>query len=145
MNLQVPKPSSINLSAKPEGLRQVFDIQGTQRLQYPLLKEYTLNQIRDPTIVIFFGTFLNQGILESLGRPTKTAKGFDRSFFVSKVLDGLFCRCTLRVPLFVGFSGLRFRVLSFGISECLRFTVYDALNFVHILHSLITAFIASKV
>ena len=36
-----------------------------QRLQYPLIKEYTLNQIRDPTI--FYGVFLNQGILESLG------------------------------------------------------------------------------
>ena len=37
----------------------------TQRLQYPLIKEYPLNHIRDPTII--YGIFLNEGILESLG------------------------------------------------------------------------------
>ena len=37
----------------------------TQRLQYPLIKEYTLNLIRVP--IIDFNIFLNSGLLESLG------------------------------------------------------------------------------
>ena len=36
-----------------------------QRLQYPLIREYTLNHIREPTILS--GIFLNYGVLESLG------------------------------------------------------------------------------
>ena len=39
--------------------------QDTQRLQYPLIKECTLNLIRVPIIV--YGIFLNSGVLESLG------------------------------------------------------------------------------
>ena len=30
---------------------------GTQRLQYPLMKEYILNHSRDPTVI--YGIFLN--------------------------------------------------------------------------------------
>ena len=37
----------------------------TQRLQYPSIKEYTLNYSRDPSMIK--GIFLTQGILESLG------------------------------------------------------------------------------
>ena len=38
-----------------------------QSLQNPLIKEYTLNHIRDPNI--FYAIFLNQGVLEVLGAP----------------------------------------------------------------------------
>ena len=34
-----------------------FKVQGTQRLQYLLIKEYTLNHMRDPTRIK--GIFLN--------------------------------------------------------------------------------------
>ena len=40
----------------------------TQRLQYPSIKEYSLNHIKDPTIIQRY-IFLNKGILESLGTP----------------------------------------------------------------------------
>ena len=39
--------------------------QGSQRLQYPLMKEYTLNHIRD--LLKFKVQSLKKGILESLG------------------------------------------------------------------------------
>ena len=40
----------------------------TQRLQNPLIKEYTLNHIRDP--IIIYGIFLNLGGLEALAKGT---------------------------------------------------------------------------
>ena len=42
-------------------------IPSTQRPQYPLIKEYTLNYSRIPTMI--YGIFLNYGIMESLGIP----------------------------------------------------------------------------
>ena len=41
----------------------------SQRLQYPLIKEYSLNHDRDPTMIS--GIFLNSGILVSLGSPSR--------------------------------------------------------------------------
>ena len=35
----------------------IIAVLGTQRLQYPLIREYSLNHIRDPTIT--YGIFLN--------------------------------------------------------------------------------------
>ena len=41
------------------------EIQCSQGLQYPLIKEYSLNHIGD--LAIFYGIFLNSGTLASLG------------------------------------------------------------------------------
>ena len=43
-----------------------------QRLQYPLIKEYSLNYSRIPNMVK--GIFLKEGILESLGVPIAKAQ-----------------------------------------------------------------------
>ena len=45
-----------------------------QRLQYPVIKEYSLSHIRDPTTIS--GIFLNYGILGSLGSVPDWFQGF---------------------------------------------------------------------
>ena len=47
-----------NLLSQLEALASAYlSIYSTQRLQYPLIEEYTLNHISDPTIIS--GMFLN--------------------------------------------------------------------------------------
>ena len=51
--LELRSSSSEEQSVREKGAHQLLCLREltTRRLQYPLIKEYTLNQIRDPTIV----------------------------------------------------------------------------------------------
>ena len=40
---------------------------GTQSFQSPLIKEDTLNQMMDPTVLLYFKVYSSTGVLEALG------------------------------------------------------------------------------
>ena len=74
------------------GLRLRFGVQGNQRAQYPLIREYALNY-KGPHIMIY-AIFLNEAVLGSLGNPKalnlmNMALCETRAPRISRIFDGL--------------------------------------------------------